>query len=134
MEERTRHRLHRLPTGPPRKAARSVLGAILHQRCPRCRRGLVFRGRFAMNNLCPVCAMKFEREPGYFVGAMYVSYAMAALLLGILTFIISLIWPELPLHTMLLLALAFFLPLVPPVFRYSRVIWITIDRALDPAD
>jgi uncharacterized protein (DUF983 family) len=132
--ERIGHRLHRPPAGPPRKATRGVIGAILHQRCPRCRRGLVFRGRFTMNNLCPLCAMKFEREPGYFVGAMYVSYAMAAFLLGVFTFIISLIFPELPLHSMLIGALVCFLPFVPPVFRYSRVIWITIDRALDPGE
>lgn len=76
--------------------------------------------------------MKFEREPGYFVGAMYVSYAMAAFLLGIFTFVVSLLLPGLALHYMLLIALGMFLPLVSPVFRYSRVIWMTIDRALDP--
>ena len=26
---------------------------------------------------CPVCGLKFEREQGYFLGAMYVSYALA---------------------------------------------------------
>src|SRR6185295_15533099 len=51
--------------------------AVLRQRCPRCLEGRVFRGMLAMNDACPECGLVFEREPGYFVGAMYVSYAMA---------------------------------------------------------
>lgn len=132
--ERITIQSRQLPTGPPRRPQRGVFSAILHLRCPRCRRGLVFRGRFAMNNLCPVCGLKFDREPGYFVGAMYVSYAMAALLLGTFTFIISLYLPNLPLYGLLLIAILCFLPLVPPVFRYSRVIWMSIDRAIDPGE
>lgn len=121
-----------LPTGSSGKPSRGAFRAVVGQRCPRCRRGLVFRGRFAMNNLCPACGLKFEREPGYFVGAMYVSYAMAALLLGSFTFIVSLFLPGVALHYLLAIALLMFLPLVSLVFRYSRVIWMTIDRALDP--
>jgi uncharacterized protein (DUF983 family) len=123
-----------LPTEPSRRPQRGALGAILHLRCPRCRRGLVLRGRFAMNNLCPVCGLKFDREPGYFVGAMYVSYAMAALVLGVFTFVISLYLPDLPLYALLGIAIGCFLPLVPLVFRYSRVIWMSIDRAIDPGE
>lgn len=26
---------------------------------------------------CPVCGLKFEREQGYFLGAMYVSYLVS---------------------------------------------------------
>jgi len=29
-----------------------------------------------MNEVCKACALKFEREPGYFYVAMFVSYAM----------------------------------------------------------
>ena len=58
-----------------------VLISILQQRCPRCRRGKVFRysvfrGFPKMHERCPVCDLKFEREPGYFLGAMYISSAI----------------------------------------------------------
>ena len=48
----------------------SRLQAILHERCPRCREGAIFRcslwrGWLAMNEHCQVCGLKFEREPGY---------------------------------------------------------------------
>lgn len=50
-------------------------------KCPRCRTGAMFQGRVIswkaqkMNTHCPHCNYKFEREPGYFYVAMFVSYA-----------------------------------------------------------
>ncbi len=58
------------------------LGAILALRCPRCLDGRIWRRFLSMNVSCPVCALVFEREPGYFTGAMVVSYALAVPLLG----------------------------------------------------
>jgi uncharacterized protein (DUF983 family) len=54
----------------------SRLGALLKQRCPRCLQGHVFAGLFHMHGHCPVCGLAFEREPGYFTGAMYLSYGL----------------------------------------------------------
>src|SRR2546422_5139223 len=60
----------------------STISAILHQKCPRCHSGAIFRssifrGLVKMNERCPVCDLKFEREEGYFLGAMYISYGLA---------------------------------------------------------
>jgi uncharacterized protein (DUF983 family) len=107
--------------------------AIRRQLCPGCFEGRVFQSRLTMYERCPVCDLKFEREPGYFVGAMYVSYAMSlpsgvALLFAVWygtgwSFSLSL------LTTMLI-----YLPFVPVIFRYSRVIWLHLDRSFDPHD
>src|SRR5258708_17409055 len=55
--------------------------AMLHQLCPRCRGGTIFRKSMflfpAMRERCPVCDLKFEREEGYFLGPMYIAYALA---------------------------------------------------------
>jgi len=59
--------------------------AMLHTRCPRCRRGNMFAGgmyNFGSNKIykrCPHCNLHFEIEPGYFYAAMYVSYALNVL-------------------------------------------------------
>jgi uncharacterized protein (DUF983 family) len=106
--------------------------AIVHQRCPKCRRGLVFRKRLAMYNLCPACGMKFEREPGYFIGAMYISYAFAAFFIGVVSFLVKLVMPELEFAWTVLAAAILMLPFVPAMIRYSKIIWMTIDRTLDP--
>ncbi len=86
-----------------------------------------------MNERCPACGYKFEREPGYFTGAMYFSYALGILLIaaGVLLGKL-LIVPSWPLHWILLAAWVAFLPLVPAVFRYSRVLFIHFDRYFDP--
>ena len=56
--------------------------AIVNAKCPRCRVGNVFIGPTygfriqKMNEVCPHCQLKFEREPGYFYVSMFVSYAL----------------------------------------------------------
>ena len=64
---------------------------------------------------------------------MYVSYTLAALLFGRLALVCWLLtgWP---LEGVLVAAGLLFLPFVPAIFRYSRVIWMHLDRALDPGD
>ena len=53
------------------------LAAVLALRCPRCLRGRVWRSFLGMHERCPACGLVFEREPGYFTGAMVVSYVLA---------------------------------------------------------
>jgi len=58
------------------------LQAAVQGRCPRCRTGNVFAGPMygwkaqKMNETCPHCGVRYEREPGYFYVAMFVSYAL----------------------------------------------------------
>ncbi len=65
----------------------STLRSILQQRCPRCRMGRIFRysifrGFPKMQERCAICDLKFEREPGYFLGAMYISYGLGVLIMA----------------------------------------------------
>lgn len=108
-----------------------MLRAILALRCPRCRRGRLFTGLITMDHRCAVCGLVYEREHGYFVGAMAISYALATAVLAalFLFFAIGLRWP---LEGSLLAAGALFLFTVPFVFRYARSLWIHLDRRMDP--
>lgn len=111
---------------------RSLLGALASGRCPRCCDGRVFHGRFAMHAACPRCGLRFEREPGYFTGAMYVSYALALPLLVLFLFAAGWALPQAGLAGRLAIAVLLFLPFVPVVFRASRIVWIHLDRTFDP--
>lgn len=62
--------------------------SVLTNKCPRCRRGPMFKSNnayrrlslkhiFDMHDRCPVCNQKFEIEPGFWYGTGYVSYALA---------------------------------------------------------
>lgn len=62
--------------------------SILAMRCPRCRKGPMFKHPnaykqlslkhiFDMHERCPECNQKFEMEVGFWYGTGYVSYALA---------------------------------------------------------
>jgi uncharacterized protein (DUF983 family) len=113
----------------------TALVALLGKRCPRCRLGLFFASPLVMHEDCPVCGLDFDRgDPGYFTGAMYVSYALAIPLLALLTLIEYLIIPGWSLFRLVLLASLVALPLVPWIWQYSRVAWSYFDQYFDPDD
>lgn len=66
----------------PKELYISQWSAVVNSKCPRCRVGNIFQGptygfkQQKMNEVCPHCNLKFEREPGYFYVAMFVSYAL----------------------------------------------------------
>ncbi len=108
------------------------LWAALRQCCPRCCRGKIFRGSVTMNERCPVCDLQFEREQGYFFGAMYFSYFLSIGVMALLTLLGSFLFPGVRLEWIALGAVILFIPLVPVTFRYSRVLWIHLDRLVSP--
>ncbi len=75
--------------------------------------------------------MKFEREQGYFLGAMYVSYGLSIpmVLLLVLLFWKFTRWPY---DVDILAAFVAYLPCVPLVARFARVVWMYVDQGFDP--
>jgi uncharacterized protein (DUF983 family) len=104
---------------------------MLKQKCPVCLRGTTFRGSITMNDNCPECGLRFEREQGYFLAALYIAYGLAVPVLSILTFICWLLDFG-SVGRSFAIAILLFFPLSPLVFRYSRVVWMHIDQAIDP--
>jgi len=107
------------------------LRAILALRCPRCREGTVWRGVVTMNERCSRCGLVFEREPGYFTGAMVVSYLLAVPAFAVIWLLLWL-GAGWDIRVALAVAIVAFLFLVPAIFRYSRVLWLYFDHAVDP--
>jgi uncharacterized protein (DUF983 family) len=118
----------------PVRPRRSWLTALLLLRCPRCREGRIFRGTFAMNPSCPVCGLLFQREAGYFLGAMYTSYALGTALLVPLFYLVQWLLPSWPGIAVAAVAMLPYLVFTPSVFRYSRGLWIYMDRYADPGE
>jgi hypothetical protein len=122
-------------TKPP--ALRSILG----QRCPRCRSGgifhasifryLIFRSLPKMYERCPLCDLKFEREPGYFLGAMYISYGLALVVIAVIA---ALLWETTGwwITKSTLWAVVLFLPLAPAITLFARILFIYLDQTIDP--
>ena len=103
--------------------------ALVRGLCPTCRSGRIFAGRWRMNDSCPVCGTRFERAPGYFVGAMYISYAFAVAILFAMVAVFSLdLFSAWPIALVVAVAIGAYLLLVPALFRWSRIIWIHIGE------
>ncbi len=92
----------------------------------------MFGGVFRMNPECPACGVRFEREPGYFLGAMYLSYG-----LGVALIAAPAAWLVARKTDPLIIVgatAALLLVLAPFLFRTSRVIWLHFDDHFDPLD
>lgn len=109
----------------------NALIAFAAERCPRCRKGPMFKyPKYRLDKLlemhehCEVCGLRFERETGFYYGAMYVSYAFTValvvtefiLLNAVLGIKDASIWYGVILSSMVLM--------LPLFFRYSRVLYI----------
>ena len=86
-----------------------------------------------MHETCAACGLRFEREPGYFVGAIYVNYAITAVLCLGVPIALDVAF-GLPVWAQVTIACAI-AALVPVVFfRYSRSLWLSIDHLVTAAD
>ena len=100
-------------------------------KCPRCHEGKVFENNnpysfkngLKMNHTCNHCHLKYERETGFFYGAMYVSYALMSGIL-IIYFLTDLLFLHLNAITLASLVVSTMLVLFPVVFRWARIIWL----------
>lgn len=86
-----------------------------------------------MNSCCAVCGLLFSREQGYFLGAMYMEYALAAVFLALVTAALHL-GGSLPFVWALSIAVLAFLPFIPSTVRLSRTLWIHWDNRVDPQE
>jgi len=121
--------------------APSEFKSALHAKCPRCRTGKMFAGPMysfgsqKMNEKCPHCGLTFEKEPGYFYVAMFVSYAFnIAEMVSMAVAIYVLSGSHNPwIYVGALLGISVILS--PFNFRYSRVVllyWLTPGLHYDP--
>ncbi len=109
----------------------------LRKRCPRCGGGGLYRTWFRMAERCPTCGFLFEREPGFFIGAYFVNFAITegVLFAVVMAFLFvknanndaSVVWP--------LVVGGVFAVVAPLVFYpWSRTIWSAIDLAMSPLE
>ena len=93
----------------------------------------MFDGPFRMRPRCSACRLTFEREPGYFVGAIYLNYGATALVMIPGYFALD-AWLGLGTEAQLVLWGAFAVTFPLWFFRYSKSLWLSLDYLVDPVD
>ncbi|OIN58322.1 DUF983 domain-containing protein [Arsenicibacter rosenii] len=109
------------------------LYSILFNKCPRCQEGDFFITNNAydlkrfdkMHTHCSHCDLRFEPEPGFFFGAMYVSYAFYVAFI-ISTFVLFNVLLQIDLTYYLIGLIPALIMLTPFFFRLARRTWINI--------
>lgn len=105
---------------------------ILNNECPHCNEGKVFNekniffnlGFPKMNKTCSHCQYKFEKEPGYFFGAMYVNYGLTVAQ-SIATYVIAQFFFVETFDLRIIAIIAFVIIVMAPFnIRFSRLLWI----------
>ena len=101
------------------------------RRCARCGGGHLFRRYFTMVDDCPRCGLHFEREPGYWAGALAINIGIAgAVFVAVFVTALVLTVPDVPVAPLLavLVPLMILTPIV--AYPFSKTLWVAVDRAL----
>lgn len=112
----------------------TILTSVLTCKCPKCRKGQMFpKGNLLhplrfhkMNERCGVCGQSFEPEPGFYFGAMFVSYGLNTALFILMWTLLALLVVDYSLTSLLILLGLTVVVFLPLTFRLSRSIWIAI--------
>jgi uncharacterized protein (DUF983 family) len=100
------------------------------RRCARCGSGHLFRRYFTMVDDCPRCGLHFEREQGYWAGALAINIGLAGAVF-IVAFAVALVLtvPDVPVVPLLAILVPLMV-LVPTLgYPFSKTIWVAVDRA-----
>jgi uncharacterized protein (DUF983 family) len=107
------------------------------RRCPRCGAGHLFRGYFQLVPDCPRCGLHFEREAGYFAGALAINIVCVGGLFAIVfVALLAATIPEIPVVPILVILVP--IVVIGPIvwYPFSKTLWMAVDRAflqrLDP--
>lgn len=109
---------------------KTLINAQFYGKCPRCREGDIFKypvthlSKFsAMHASCPRCEASFEPEPGFYFGAMFVSYALTIVLFTFVGLVLYFFFH--PSDTVYIISITIAAILFTPFsFRYSRILWL----------
>jgi uncharacterized protein (DUF983 family) len=117
----------------------SKLNSILTGSCPKCQNESMYSDKnplhltkvLKMNENCSHCGLKYQIEPSFFYGAMYVSYGLNVAL-GIAAFIVSFVFFGASIEQSFLAIVITLIVLFPFVLRLSRNLYINMFVSYDP--
>ncbi|MEJ6734634.1 MAG: DUF983 domain-containing protein [Flavobacteriales bacterium] len=111
----------------------SKLYSVLFFKCPACHEGDFFVSHpydltkaGDIYKSCSVCQTKFSKEPGFYYGAMYVSYAIAVGLSLSIYLLFNVFNYDISVELFLLVYSVFILLSSPLIYALSKIIWANI--------
>jgi len=117
----------------------SKLNSIVTGSCPKCQNESMYEDKnplhltkvLKMNENCGHCGFKYQIEPSFFYGAMYVSYGLNVGV-GIAAFIVSFVFFGATIEQSFVAIILTLVVLFPFVLRLSRNLYINMFVSYDP--
>ncbi len=103
---------------------------VAQLRCPACGIGPLFQGLFAMAPECGRCGYSYKREPGFYLGSIYINYGVTAIC-TILLYALMVMGLGASHERALVVSLvvAVVLPIV--LFRWARALLLALDNSVN---
>lgn len=112
-----------------------VLGRGLIRRCPNCGNPRIYRRWWEMSGRCSRCAIEFEREEGYWTGAMAINLIVTELVFAaVMVAVVVSTWPDVPMLPLLIAGLIVNGSVSVVFYPIAKTIWIAIDLLLHPLE
>lgn len=104
--------------------------SLLSSKCPNCHKGNMFKSKnifvLKMNTSCSNCKHDFEREPGFYTGAMYMSYALSLTEVAMVYLVCRMAGLAAFDYIILAAISVVLLTLITFNFRISRAAWLSL--------
>jgi uncharacterized protein (DUF983 family) len=99
-------------------------------RCPVCGQKGIFASFFTIEETCPGCGLVFEREDGYWLGAMIVAMALVIIAFSVV-FLggLALTWPDPPWTGLLIATVVVNLAVSIALYPWCMTVWMGIHHA-----
>lgn len=97
--------------------------------CARCGSGHLFTRWVTMKPECPGCGLHFEREQGYWAGALAINFILTGgLFLITIATVLAVTIPNIPVVPVLCVVIP--IGVLGPIVAYpfSKTIWVAVDR------
>ncbi len=108
--------------------------SIFKGKCPRCQNGDFYDGLFFKGSPlkeCPHCKLKYEKEPGFFQGSYYVTYALGVATIVSVWVAMYVLFPNATFDHYLWGVLGTLVVLTPFIYPLSKIIWANFFTSYD---
>jgi len=108
----------------------------LRLRCPNCGRGRLFRGVYTTYTRCAYCGWVFEREEGYWTGAMAVNLVITELLIAAFAIPMAIVLgtTQQPVAVPIAIGIAVSTALPFIFYRNAKSLWMSLDFMIHPVE
>jgi len=107
----------------------------VRKRCAVCGTGSLFERWFRMKSHCPQCGTKFEREAGFFIGALFVNFALTEVVMFLWLAGVTIVTiPHPPVWWLIGGSVVICVVMPMLLYPFSKTVWFAIHVAMQPLD